>query len=757
MKKPATETRPVDAPAATYVGVALDIPVDRLFTYRVPTALTANARVGHRVTVPFRRRQLTGIVAELQSQPPVAGILDVLEAPDTEPLLDEALLSLGRFVARYYGTSLGEALAAMVPRGVRMRGKGAVRIRVTLATDATEAPAGTNDAQERVLRWLRKFPEGFVLAELCRRAHVSPSPIHTLAKRGLVDLERERADEDALVDAAEASAERAKPHRLTEEQRVAVEALEAALEQRAYAPFLLLGITGSGKTEVYLQAIESCRAQGRQAVVLVPEIALTPQTVRRFRARFERVAVLHSAMTEADRARAWKRIRAGEADVVIGPRSAIFAPVPRLGLIVVDEEHETSFKQQNAPRYHARDVGLLRARDTGAVVVLGTATPSLETYRHALKGRYALLRMTRRVPGREPPSVQIVDMRQEDERAGRRLDPSQGTALRYIGRTLEVRVSEALRTRGQVILLQNRRGFATSVACRRCGFVVNCKQCDVALTYHRSDALALCHLCGHESKVPPACPDCAFPSLRLQGVGTQTVEDEIAHLFPKARIARMDSDTMATREAYEDVLGRFGRREIDVLVGTQMIAKGLDFPGVTLVGIISADTALALPDFRSAERTFSLVAQVAGRAGRGKRSGRVVVQTNLPEHPAIRLAADQDFDAFAAHELQERKQFGYAPFARLLRVVVRGKNEREVVRRADETCRLVVRTATPATQILGPAVPPIERVQGRVRRHLLIKAPDHREIAMVLRALRAAKRPRGGVEETWDVDPVGVL
>ncbi len=738
-----------DRPA--YVEVALDLPVDRLFTYRVPAEQRGHADVGHRVRVPFRGRSLMGIVAGVEEDKPDFKVLDVAEAPDGFALLGPDLLDLGRFVARYYGTSLGEALAAMLPRGVRHKGKGHKRRRVTLADDALAVERDTagklTEPQQRILRRLRKHPEGFLLADLCRAAHVSISPVQTLAKHGIVALTTERSQADALEDAAR-EAPSTKPLEPTDDQAAAIDALLSALDAETFKAFLLLGVTGSGKTEVYLQAMARCIAQGRQAIVLVPEIALTPQTVKRFRGRFERVAVLHSGMTDAERAKAWRRIRAGDADVVIGPRSAIFAPVPRLGLLVVDEEHETSFKQQNAPRYHARDVGLVRARTSGAVVVLGSATPALESYRNALDGRYDLLPLPRRVGGRSLPTVQIVDRTSGEERVRRRA---------HIGRTLEIRIQEALRAGGQVILLQNRRGYATSVACPRCGFLVECKHCDVTLTFHRSDAVAMCHLCGHERRVPSACPDCALPRLEFRGVGTQTVEEELAERFPDARVARMDSDSMATRDAYEDVLGRFEAGAIDVLVGTQMIAKGLDFPNVLLVGIVSADTALALPDFRAGERTFGLLAQVSGRAGRGDEDGRVVVQTTMPSHPAIVLAAEQDYEKFAKTALEDREQFGYPPYRRLLRVVVRGKQPQAVAERALELQRCIVQAATDATEILGPAVPPIARVQGYHRQHVVVKAPGHREIARVLRALRAAPRPKRGVEEAWDVDPVGVL
>jgi primosomal protein N' (replication factor Y) len=733
-----------------YAGVALDLPVDRLFTYRVPEGLRERARPGQRVVVTFRGRKRTGVIAETKAECSVPGILDLGEIPDAEPLLPPDLLALGRFVARYYGASFGEAVAAMLPRGVRAKGKGAVRLRARLAPGAAvprEEGEGEVSPRERILRLLARHPEGFILSDLEKRARVSASPVKTLAKQGLLVLQPERDRADPLLEAAASDPAREPvPEALTPAQTEALARISEAVEARRFAPFLLLGVTGSGKTEVYLRAIEDCRRRGRQAIVLVPEIALTPQTVRRFRARFERVAVLHSGMTDADRAQAWRRIRRGEADVVIGPRSAVFAPVADLGLVVVDEEHEGSFKQQNAPRYHARDVGLVRARAAGAVVILGSATPSLESWKNAQDGRYALLRLPERVGGRRPPSVSVVDLRSPEER------PAAG---RHLSRTLQIRIREALKGGGQVILLQNRRGFATSVACPRCGYVLRCRRCDVTLTYHRSDRSALCHLCGHEVRPPGGCPDCGLPGLRYGGPGTETVESEVGALFPDARVARMDSDSMATREAYEEVLGRFERREVDVLVGTQMIAKGLHFPGVTLVGIVSADTSLSLPDFRSAERTFALVSQVSGRAGRGEEAGRVVVQTLVPDHPAIRGAAAHDYEAFAAAETADRREHGYPPFRRLLRVVVRGPLADEVQSRAEETARRVSGLA--GTEVLGPAVPAVARVQGMHRRHLLVKATRPAEVAAVLARLKSAPRPKGKVEEIWDVDPVGVL
>lgn len=742
-------------PAPRFVGVALDLPVDRLFTYRVPERFAGTVGVGHRVRVPFRRRRMVGMVAEVTETCSFPKVLDVEDVPDAEPLLPADLVSLGRWMARYYGCALGEALSAMVPRGVRTRGKAATGRKLTLAKPPAEALAFADalperkNPQARVLRLLARHPEGCLSIEVRRRAKVSESPLRSLEKAGFVSAETVVIPSDALVAAArEPVPGEGPPPVANPDQARAIEAVVAAIAKGAFAPFLLHGVTGSGKTEVYLRAIESAVALGKQAIVLVPEIALTPQTVRRFKARFPRVAVLHSAMTQADRADAWRSIRRGEADVVIGPRSAVFAPVPRLGLLVLDEEHETSFKQQNAPRYHARDVGLVRAKEAKAVVVLGTATPSLEAWHHAREGRYALLSLPDRVLGKPLPPVRIVDLRTDGERR---------SASAVLSRTLSARLKTTLDAGGQAILFLNRRGFSTSVACPRCGYVLRCPLCTVALTYHRGDRMGLCHLCGHEKRPPHACPDCAFPTLRYRGAGTQTVEEEVRNAFPAARVARMDSDTMTGRSAYEEVLGRFARHEIDVLLGTQMIAKGLHFPAVTLVGVVSADTSLDLPDFRAAERTFGLVAQVAGRAGRGDHAGEVIVQTLHPNDPAIVAAATHDYAAFAEAELASRKEHGYPPFRRLLRTVLRGRSPSAVEARANDLARRLAEAGIEGIEVLGPAAPAIPRIQGFFRRHLLVKGANPPAIRRALEVLRAPPAAAKGVEEQHDVDPVGML
>lgn len=747
-----------------YVGVALDLGVDSLFTYRVPPHLAGGARLGARVRVRFRGKPRVGLVAEVSETTTHPKVLDVEAFPDEVApgggaTLPPDLLALAKWVARYYGCAVGEACAAMVPSGVRNRDRGAQRRTAHLARSAAEAAVEADrlpterNAAARLLRTLVKEPEGLPVVDLLRRAKATHGPMHTLVKGGWLRITSVDAGADPLVEAARGgpaapTGDPVGPPDLSPAQATAVAAVTGAIDAGVFAPFLLLGVTGSGKTEVYLRAIDACRARSRQAVVLVPEIALTPQTVRRFRARVPRVAVLHSGMTEADRAATWRAIRAGEADVVIGPRSAVFAPVPRLGLLVIDEEHETSFKQQNTPRYHARDVGLVRARDAKAVVVLGSATPSLESYRHATTGKWALLRLPERIGARALPPVRVVDLRRDGEVRGKG---------RRLSRTLVERLKATLAAGGQAILFLNRRGFSTSVACPRCGWVMRCPHCDVTLTYHRSDTLGMCHLCGHERRPPSVCPDCAFPSLKYQGAGTQAVEQELLDTFPGVAAARMDSDTMTKRGAYEEVLDRFARGEVKVLLGTQMIAKGLHFPGVTLVGVVSADTSLSVADFRAAERTFSLLAQVAGRAGRGDEAGEVIVQTLLPDAPAVRLAMTHDYEAFAASELAERAEYGYPPFRRLVRVVLRGKDPGAVDERGRALAGRILAAAVPGLELLGPATPPIARVAGFFRKHLLGKAESPTGAHRMVELVRTADPPRRGVEEQIDVDPMGML
>ena len=736
-----------------FVEVAVAVPVDRLFTYRVPEGLRDGAVPGRRVRVPFGPRSATGYLVAARDAPPPgvdpAKVREIQALLDDGPLLDRSVLDLGRFIARWYGGSLGEALEAALPAAVKTGGR---RRRVPVAflgkpAEETRAAAGEmaerHAKRARILYALLENEGRMPVRELRRVAHCSAVPLRTLSREGWLRVESVEQASDPF--ALRGPPTPATPPVPTPEQDAALAEIGAAVEAGRFQVFLLLGITGSGKTEVYLRALAEAVRRGKQAIVMVPEIALTPQTVERFRARCPRVAVLHSALTDAERHDQWKRIRAGGADVVIGPRSAVFAPVPRLGLLVLDEEHETSFKQQNSPRYHARDVGIVRAKEAGAAVLLGSATPSLETYANALDGKYRLLRLPRRVGGGALPRVEVVDMLREREDVGR---PA------FLSRRLDALLREALAREEQGLLFLNRRGYATEVACRRCGHVMACPGCALPYTFHRRLGLGLCHYCGGEARVPEDCPGCGEPGMRRRGFGTEKVEESLRAHFPGARIERMDSDTMKGREAYDRVLGAFRAREIDLLIGTQMIAKGLDFPEVTVVGVLNADIALHYPDFRAAERTFQLLAQVAGRAGRAGKPGRVVVQTTVPDHPAVVRAAVHDFEGFAEAELKERKDLDWPPFSRMLRVVALAARK-ETAEALAAGAAAAVRAASPEAKLLGPAPTFLEQIRGKSRFHVLALAPDARSLAAAVAAVKPLCRRARDREVTLDVDPQG--
>jgi primosomal protein N' (replication factor Y) len=746
---------PARAPAAqavAYAEVALNKPLPREYTYAVRAEHAARARPGARVVVPFGSRRELGVVVALRADTDLdpRRVRAVLDAPDAEPLLDEAALKLARWMSGYYACSLGEALAAFLPAALKREGEARKTKLVRATCDRAQLAAieTSHPRHHRLLRLLLEVGDALEAREACRRANVSPAFAKTLVDKGLCAFEHVAVEVDMLQTA---SVERRRPDRLSDDQSRALEAIELALRERRFQPFLLQGVTGSGKTEVYLRAIESALAMGRGAIAIVPEIALTPQTVGWFRARFGEVAVLHSGMTEAQRRDMWLRVKQGRARVVVGARSAVFAPVAELGVVVVDEEHEPSYKQGETPRYHARDVAVVRARDAGAACILGSATPALETWHNAREGRYALLKLSTRPGGARLPQVEVVDLRNEARVDGR-------PAL--FSSKLAFALKQALADREQSILFINRRGWSPTLWCQACGETLRCRQCDSALVLHRRIGRVVCHSCCEEIAPPSACPSCTAPKLRIFGAGAERVEGELQLLLPEARVARMDSDTMVRREDYERVLDRFGRREIDVLVGTQMIAKGLDFPLVTLVGVLDADAALHMPDFRAAERTFQLLAQVAGRAGRGDRPGRIVVQTSMPEAPVIRAAARHDYEGFAVLESKLREELGYPPHGKLVRVVFEDEDAQVARQGAMECCAALVRAAAGerGLVVLGPNEAPIALVRGRHRQHLLVKARGAGEgLARVRAALRAwiadHARPRAVV----DVDPVSML
>lgn len=738
--------------------VALNKPVEREFTYSTPPELAPHVAPGMRVVVPFGPQSEIGVVVGLaeRTEHDPARIKPLARLLDERPMVDAELLALTRWIAERYACSWGEALHAVLPAALK-REQGSAKVIVARAAPGVGAEQLAElevkqPKQHRLLRTLLELGGPMELRELCQQLNLSDSAAQTLRKRGWVVLEKVAA---RLDEYETARAVRPRPAALHPMQTEALARLVPVLERREHGAFLLQGVTGSGKTEVYLALIERALALGRGAIVLVPEIALTPQTVGWFRARFESVAVLHSRMSDAQRLRAWTRVASGEARVVVGARSALFAPMKDIGVIVVDEEHEPSFKQGSTPRYHARDVAVERARRVGAVCVLGSATPSLESWHAAREGALTLLELPERISGHGFPPIEIVDVRTE---------PVGPTGHKLFSRRLLTLLGETLARGEQVILFQNRRGFAPVLWCAGCKQTVRCPNCDVALAWHQRIGRLVCHACCEETRQPKACPTCSKPGLHYVGAGAERIEVEIARVAPTARVRRMDSDTMKRREDYESTLAAFGAGEIDVLVGTQMIAKGLDFPRVTLVGIISADSALHLPEFRAAERTFQLISQVSGRAGRGELAGRIVVQTMTPTHPAIALAAAHDFAGFAALESEQRAELSYPPHGRLVRLVFEDVNEKAVIDGAREFADFLRSRLESApdgapeheVRVLGPAPAPIAQYRGRHRHHLLLKLPTHACDA-ALAALRAVRGELRSLAPTIDVDPVSML
>ncbi len=749
--------RPTEPPEARIAVVALNLPLEKTFDYLIPPPMRGKVPVGGRVRVPFgSRRSVLGYCVELKEDSPVPAdrLRPLRQSLDIQPLITPLMLELARWMSRYYRCSVGEALHATLPAAVRDGRKrrrlqfACLEVPPEEAEELAERIFDRSPAQSKILRALAGRGGDAPLAEILKSTSTSRSSAKALQRRDMLRIEERNVEREDPLD--QVRAEPRPPFELTEEQQAAHRTITARLEERRFGVVLLHGITSSGKTEVYMHCIRQVVEQGRQAIVLVPEISLTPQTVRRFSSRFERLAVLHSRLTEADRRNQWQAIRRGEADVVIGARSAIFAPVPQLGLLVIDEEHENSFKQDSAPRYHARDVGIQRARLDDALVLLGSATPSLESYHNCRVGRYTEVRLNRRIGGHPLPPVEVVDMRGEWAGRGR---------MRIISHRLETCMRRSLEAGQQVILFMNRRGYAPFIHCPRCGFVVKCPRCDITLNYHRRIRAVECHYCGHQARPPEQCPECGLEGLRFSGTGTERIEEAVREQFAEWESTRMDSDSTRARQAHRRKLDAFQAGEAAILIGTQMVAKGLDFPNVTTVGVVNADVALHLPDFRSRERTFQLLAQVAGRTGRGPAGGRVIVQTFMPQEPSIRAAAHHDYEQFAAEELPHRRELGYPPFGRLARIICRGRKLERVESYSVELGSALRRLAAqvPGVQVLGPAPAPVSQVRGRHRRHLLVKSQDAQSAQELLEDAAELLRAPSGVKVVADVDPVSML
>jgi primosomal protein N' (replication factor Y) len=741
-----------DARRGVIATVVLPEGIDKPLDYLVPESLAGAVEPGRRVRVPLgrgNRERLAYCVAvrsgELGQQPlkPVSGV------EDDAPLLSPRMLALTQWMSEKWLARWGEVLEAVLPAGVRHLRKR----RPTPLFVATGSPPGRTPTPSQA-RVLAAATTPATAEELARLTGASRAVVTRLVRTGLL-AEAGVAEEKAAAASTRKPISHERPDALSPAQSQSLAAILEPMRAGRHETIVLFGVTGSGKTEVYLQAVEEALAAGKQAIVLVPEISLTPQTCDRFRARFGSVAVLHSHLTPAERHAQWREIASGRVGVVVGARSAIFAPTPRLGLVVIDEEHETSFKQATAPRYHARDVAEWIARDARVPLVLGSATPSLETFQKCLTGEWKMCRLADRVGGSQLPPVITVDLRDPTSRSRGSISPRLAAGVKW-----------ALDAGGQVMLLLNRRGFATHVQCRGCGHTARCPQCDLALTVHRPGNRGICHGCGLVTRLPPECPACKAPNPAQRGTGTQRLEEEVRSLFPGVRVARMDTDTMRTRGSHEQTLDAFRAREIDILVGTQMIAKGLDFPAVMLVGVLHADAALHLADFRAAERTCQLVTQVAGRSGRGPLGGRVVVQTSTPDHPAIVAAAKHDYESFVRSELPIREALLYPPFGSVVRMVVRSLHEQAA---ADWAAHIADRlrkevaalpqedSAKAQCRVLGPAPAPIARLRDRFRWHLQIHGADEALLRDVIRRATATLQTPDNVAWIVDVDPVEML
>ncbi len=751
----ATAAPAPDPATGLFADVVFDRPLDHAFTYAVGDALRDRVAVGKRVRAPFGRGDKTtvGYCVRLGEEAPPRAVKELVEVLDDQPLLTDNLLRLTRWMADYYLCGWGQVLNAVVPAGARDRA-GTRNLSFVEAVPAADLPDPLPEVtpkQAAVLELLRKAGKPVELRQLTRQAKCGSGPVEALVLKGLVRRAVRRVEQ--FADTQE-EGEPQGPITLNEDQQKAWNALEPALRGGGFHAFLLHGVTGSGKTEIYLRAIEEVVRQGKEALVLVPEISLTPQTIQRFRGRCGEVAVLHSHLGNAERGGHWRRVASGQARVIVGARSAVFAPARRLGLIVIDEEHESTFKQETTPRYHGRDVAVMRARLENVPIILGSATPSLESWYNAQRGQYTLLTLPRRVESRPLPQVGLIDLRREGPRRGPPGALSEG---------LERAVREALKAGGQVMLLLNRRGFSTHVHCPSCGHVEACRFCDLALTYHKQRDVMLCHYCGYEQEPLHHCPLCGQSAVRYQGLGTEKLQAEIEQRFPGHVVRRMDSDTMRRPGSHARTLAAFRQGLIHILLGTQMIAKGLDFPNVTLVGVVNADVGLHVPDFRSAERTFQLLSQVAGRTGRGPRGGRVLVQTFTPDHPSIALAATHDYAAFVAGEMVHRQAHHYPPYQRLARLIVRSRDQEAGAAFAERLAaafQAVLPAAVggpPEVRLLGPAEAPVFRLKGYFRFHCQLQAASPGTLHQVLRAVLPTLRPPTGVEFTLDVDPFNML
>ena len=744
--------------------VTLDVAVRREFDYLVPEELERSVHEGTRVKVPFGPREVMGVVTAVLDESPHGNLREIIKTVGGQALVTPPILRLVRWIADYYCCAPEIAMKAVLPDAVRKEEEGwRERLYVRALPQHGEPPKLTKRQEDlwTIVEEWRELP----LQELVRLAGTTSATIRKLEDKGLVSIAPQISERDPY---AKEHILPTQPLELNAQQATALESIVDSMERLAKRDddeakpvgdnvFLLHGVTGSGKTEVYLQAIAYALGQGKGAIVLVPEISLTPQTVERFKARFSQgpqqtlVAVLHSHLSAGERHDEWHKIRQGRARIVIGARSAVFAPVEPLGLVIVDEEHEHSYKQEEAPRYNARDLAVVRGQQEGAAVVLGSATPCMESYHNVQRKKYGLLSLTERVDNIQMPIVRVIDMRS----AARR---EKGAGI--FSPQLREAILQRLEKNEQVMLFLNRRGWSSSLQCPECGFVAECPNCSVSLTYHRAAQQLMCHICGHIETAPKKCPEtkCGNVAIRFSGLGTEKVEAALEKGFPSARVKRMDSDTLKRKEDYRRILGDFRTGKIDILVGTQMIAKGLHFPNVTLVGIIHADLSLHIPDFRAGERTFQLLTQVAGRAGRGEVEGEVYVQSFTPFHPAIQYARRHDYVGFYEQEIEFRQQLNYPPVGRVALLTLRGRSEDRVKFVADHLRREMDTVAKELGEVVvaGPAPAPLLRAENFYRYQIMLRTSRMPQLSRKLSALRETFQIPEDLRLVIDIDPMSL-
>ncbi|MBE36963.1 MAG: primosomal protein N' [Opitutaceae bacterium] len=742
------------------VGVHPLAGFDKLLHYRVPKTLEGTVQMGSLVRIPVVNRLRLGVVGHIGEPKdfPLDRLKTIAQVVHPFPALTPDLLKLAKWMSVYYAASLDGIIETMIPAAVRsgagIKEEKLLSVAEKLAPDDLEALAKRAPKQAQLYRFLeqqyRPQNKGLVL----RRLNLTAAVSNALVKKGTLREEARRVVREAYQDDwAKGEHVIAKPPILNEEQRVAVDRIETEVAKNRFGVNLLHGVTGSGKTEVYLHAIEEVLKTGGGVMFLVPEVALTPQTVARLRSRLEAIApgnkcvVWHSHLSEGERLDGWLALAAGEARVVVGARSAVFAPVNNLKLIVVDEEHEPAYKQDETPRYHGRDVAVFRAKLNDAHCLLGSATPSLESYANSKAGKYGLLELKQRVDSRKLPFIDVVDMRVEIMRA---------RGMTTISQRLTQAMQDRFEKREQTILFINRRGYSSSMLCTECGHLEECEHCSITLTYHRKDEMLKCHLCGAEKSAPVTCPECRSPKIRWRGLGTQRVEEAVRRVVPRARIERMDTDTMKKKNRFREVLAEFRAGKIDVLVGTQMIGKGLDFPNVTLVGLIDADISMHIPDFRANERTFQLLVQVAGRAGRGDQAGEVVVQTFTPQAEAIQFSRQADYEGFSETELKLRRDFHYPPYRHLIHHLFRGPNPEKLQFFAEQWARLIEKELGDKVELRGPSPSPIEKIKDAYRWQLWYFTHNVSKVIPLISKLRADFAWPDDMIQVIDVDPVSL-